>query len=553
MDFLLTFLEEATEMLEYWEASCLKLEDSNTIENLNDLFRIAHNLKGSSKSVGLTNYSDFVHKLEDLLVKAKDHLLDTSPAFIAILLKSQKVLVDWTEQLFEDPQYCPETSIMIEKILHFKEQSCTSPSFGFFEDSDHNKEKPHPQIQDQTPAPLDHKNHHGHKGNETIRVPLGKLDSIIRLVGELTIQHSIIFAAKKNNSFTSNSIYEAIDLADKIINDLQNEAMSLRMQPLEGLFQRLERVGKDLGRELNKSIKVVVKGESVELDKTVIDLVKDPLIHIIRNAIDHGVEPPEERKSLNKAEKATITIEGIQTPTNVSIIISDDGRGLNRDRIFKKAVQSGLCNEDDEMKDKDIYQLIFHSGLSTAAEVTEVSGRGVGMDVVYNCVSDLGGDIEIDTKPGHGTTMKISLPSTLSVLDAVIISLNGSFYALPLQDIKEIVHLSDFQIYSTTSSHKMINLRDNVVNVMALSHFLPCEEYGSENKDNVAIVAKHSDRIIAFEVDKIAGQQVIFIHDTNEKLTKIPGFSGTTILMSGEPAMIVNLPEIIKSYNLKAA
>lgn len=225
---------------------------------------------------------------------------------------------------------------------------------------------------------------------------------MIRLIGELSIQHSIIKNAKESESLNTVQAGDAINLSHKVIQDLQSETMSLRMQPLEGLFQRMERVARDVARQQNKKINVVLKGTDVELDKTVIEQMKDPLVHILRNAVDHGIESEDARSKSGKSPTATILIEGLQTATNVTIRISDDGQGLNEDKILQKARERGLIASDAQPPPHDIHQMIFLPGFSTADKVTDVSGRGFGMDVVRQAVNDLSGDIEITSIRSKG-------------------------------------------------------------------------------------------------------------------------------------------------------
>jgi two-component system chemotaxis sensor kinase CheA len=594
-EFLPIFLEEAFEILERWESTCLKLDKDASEENLNDLFRSAHNLKGSARSVGLLEFGKCVHVVEDLItnIKAGESLITAE--IVSLLLECQRQLLNWVEGLRTDNALILDFSHLIQKIEALSSATANVPtdSFGFFDDealvqknisnvqdtgspkdlgtilieSGHvsqlqieeavriqnlklgellvDRGVTSPQVVKQA---LENQKNQGHKPDETIRVSLRKLDAVIRLVGEMSIQHAIIKGAKESGDLNNAHTIEAINLTQKVIQDLQTEAMGLRMQPLENLFQRMERVARDVASSLGKDIKVVLKGADVELDKTVIERMKDPLVHILRNAVDHGIESPQARVESGKNKIASITIEGVQTAANVGIIISDDGQGINEDKVLSIAKNRGLVRSDAKLSPEQIHQLIFMPGFSTADKVTDVSGRGVGLDVVKRAVDEIGGQAVVQSMKGKGTNFKITLPSTLSILDAVVISLDSNLYALPIQDIDEVVHISNNLIERTPDKGRMMNLRGKIMPVESLSDYLPSRIGEKSASEGVAVVANYNNTSVAFEVDRIMGQQQIVVRQIDEGLAKVPGFTGATILSSGEPSMIVHLHHIVKSY-----
>jgi two-component system chemotaxis sensor kinase CheA len=594
-EFLPIFLEEAFEILERWESTCLKLDKDASEENLNDLFRSAHNLKGSARSVGLSEFGKFVHVVEDLITNMKSGQLSVSAEIVSLILDCQRQLLNWVEGLKADSSLVLDSTHLVQEIVSLSspKENASTDSFGFFDDetpvqktSSNSTETGNPQdlgtiliesghvsqlqieeavrvqnlklgeilVDRGVTSPqvvkqaLENQKNQGHKPDETIRVSLRKLDTVIRLVGEMSIQHAIIKGAKESGDLNNAHTIEAISLTDKVIQDLQTEAMGLRMQPLENLFQRMERVARDVASSLGKEIRVVLKGADVELDKTVIERMKDPLVHILRNAVDHGIESPEARAQSGKNKVATITIEGVQTAANVGIIISDDGRGINEEIVLSIAKSKGLVPSDAKLTPEQIHQLIFMPGFSTADKVTDVSGRGVGLDVVKRAVDEIGGQAIVQSVQSKGTNFKITLPSTLSILDAVVISLDNNLYALPIQDIDEVVHISDNLIEKTPDRGRMMNLRGKIMPVERLSDYLPSRIGKKSASDGVAVVANHNRTSIAFEVDRIMGQQQIVVRQIDDALAKIPGFTGATILSSGEPSMIVHLSHIVKSY-----
>jgi two-component system chemotaxis sensor kinase CheA len=273
------------------------------------------------------------------------------------------------------------------------------------------------------------------------------------------------------------------------------------------------------------------------------------LIHILRNAVDHGIEDVSRRIGSGKKESATIKISATQTAAHVSICVSDDGQGLQRERIFNRAVEKGLIAPNSVLSENEIFDLIFLPGFSTAEKVTDLSGRGVGMDVVKRAVQDLGGRIEIQSEEGKGTTIQINLPSNLSIVDAIVVHLGKNRYAVPIQDIEEVVQTATMSQEKVGGNGRVINLRGHVLPLEQLSTFLPNNEVDDSNQlERVAIIAKKNSVSVAFEVDRIVGQQSIVVRQLDSKMKTIPGFSGGTILQDGEPGMIIHLPSILNQF-----
>ena len=598
-DFLTIFLDEASETLAQWERICMTMENRASEDSVNALFRAAHNLKGSSSSVGLDRLSEFVHAIEDTITVLKNDLVLVTPPVLSIFLECQTILSNWIEVIRSDPEYVPETEMIRQRLAavlpHAKDlnsgQDSEATGFILFDEAPapkpaqeaknlgdiliENGHATQEQIDDAVKVQnaklgsilvaqgvatkesvkeaLEVQKAQGGRVDETIRVGLRKLDALIRLVGELSIQHSIVTSAKDQGRLESAKVNEAISLTAKVIQDLQTEAMSLRMQPVDGLFRRLERVARDVARAQSKNIKVILRGEDVEMDKIVLEKMKDPLVHIIRNAVDHGIESDAERVANGKPESATVTIDAVQTASNVRITISDDGRGLDREKIVDKALKNGLISVGQKLSPEEIHNLIFLPGFSTAEQVTDVSGRGVGMDVVRSAVTAFKGSIDIQSEQGHGTSFLIGLPSTLSVLDALIICVAETSYAVPIQDVQEVVDLSTVQIEMSGKSSRMMSLRGKVIPLESLDSYLPHGiADGLERRPTIAVVTSIGKSQLALSVDSIIGQQSIVVRPVDDGLDEIPGFSGATILASGDPAMIIQLPHILKSHQKRA-
>jgi two-component system, chemotaxis family, sensor kinase CheA len=393
------------------------------------------------------------------------------------------------------------------------------------------------------------------KGDETIRVAAHKLDELIQLVGELSIHQSIVMQGRRNNNLGTKMCQNAIILATKITKDLQASALSLRMQPVEGMFQRLERVARDVARNQGKQIEIIVDGTEVELDRTVIEKMTDPLIHVVRNAVDHGIETSEERKQTAKSQYAQVILQAVQDASGVVIRIIDDGRGLNADKVFKKAVEKGLVKADEKLTQQQIYNLIFLPGFSTAEKLTDISGRGVGMDVVLKAVQGLRGTVDVNSELGKGSIFNITLPTSLSIMDALIVKINESRYAVPMHQLTEIIDTTNFSIETSGNKGKMIDLRGEVVPIETLHGYLKSKvtDKNSFKKGNIddklpALIVKENDKYVAFQVDTILGQQQVVIRPLSKQMSKLPGFSGCTILGDGEPSIILSLPDIAKIF-----
>jgi two-component system chemotaxis sensor kinase CheA len=593
-EFLHIFLDEAAETLERWESVCLKLESAPTPDLLNELFRYAHNIKGSSKSIGLAEFGKLVHAAEDLITGLKNETVGMTDSATAILLECQAALVQWVEGLRQDSNAGIQSDNLIRRLQQAtsgKVLDAAEPAaFGFFDEVDASQT---PAAQDNVPRELGtmliqsghatseqienavssqyrklgevlvekgvvsqktvdqalaEQKSTGHVPDETIRVSLKKLDSVIRLIGELSIQQTIVRNCKTHGRIDNQAMNDAIELSHKVIQDLQSEAMALRMQPLESLFRRMERVCRDVARQQGKSIAVILEGTDVELDKSVIEQIKDPLVHILRNAVDHGLEAEGDRIAAQKPKQGCITITGAQTAANVTIRISDDGKGLNRKRILAKAIERGIILSSAKLTDHETQQLIFMPGFSTAEKVTEVSGRGVGMDVVRRAVSDLGGTITIESVEGKGTAFHIVLPSTLSILDAVVVEISNQLFSIPVQDIDEVIDLNSVHMESTTQRGRIFSLRGEIFPVERLDQYIPVALSRSKDNHGIALISRRT-LPIALEVDRVVGQQSIVVRKLEGHMADIPGFTGATILASGEPSMIIHLSQVINSFD----
>lgn len=381
---------------------------------------------------------------------------------------------------------------------------------------------------------------HFRKTSKTIRVDIERLDVLMNLVSELIIIKTRLDDLGENNS--DHRHREAVEYLERITSNLHDAVMKVRMVPIENVFNRFPRVIHDLSRELSKKISLVIEGAETELDRTIIDEIGDPLIHLIRNAADHGIENPQERLRKGKPEQGNIKLKAYHDGNNVVIEVCDDGKGIDIKGVLEKALSKGLVDKKQAMtlKENEITSLLFEPGFSTKGQVTDVSGRGVGLDVVKTKIESLGGSIEIKMKKDMGTTFLIRLPLTLAIIQALMVMVGDEKYAIPLSAIKETVIVPIKEI-KKVQKNEVIVLRGNVIPLVRLNRFLDIEKSNMESEDLTLVIVKKGERDIALAVDDLIGQQEIVIKTLGNFLKNIKFIAGATILGDGKVALILDV------------
>lgn len=381
---------------------------------------------------------------------------------------------------------------------------------------------------------------HKNKLSQTVRVDIERLDNLMNLVGELVINRTRLEQIALKHGLSD--LGETLEQVGRITTDLQTLMMKVRMVPIEQVFNRFPRMVRDLAKELGREINLVIEGEETELDRTVIDEIGDPLVHLLRNAVDHGIGTPEDREKMGKPRVGTVKLIAYPEGNQVVIRVDDDGKGINCDVILKKALEKGIVTEKEaeKMEPQDIMMLILKAGFSTAEKVTDVSGRGVGMDVVKNKIESLGGNISIQSKVGEGSSFIIRLPLTLAIIQALLVGLANEIYAIPLSSIEETISLSQQDI-KTIQDKEVILLRGNVLPVLRLSDILDVQQdmTGGE-QDLYVVVVKTGQRRAGLIVDTLIGQQEIVIKSLGKLLNGFKEFAGATILGDGRVALILD-------------
>ncbi|MGM8211733.1 chemotaxis protein CheW [Virgibacillus sp. W0430] len=382
--------------------------------------------------------------------------------------------------------------------------------------------------------------------SKTIRVNIDRLDILMNLFEELVIDRGRL--EQISLDLKHSDLQETVERMSRISGDLQNIILTMRMVPIDHVFNRFPRMIRQLARELEKQVEIEIIGKDTELDRTVIDEIGDPLVHLIRNAMDHGIETPEERTAKGKPEQGTIQLEAYHSGNYVFIEIRDDGAGINKEKVIHKAINSNIISqhEAETLTDQQVYELIMASGFSTNEEISDISGRGVGLDVVKNTIESLGGSISIDAKKDVGSTFSIQLPLTLSIISVLLVEIGSEKYAIPLSSIIETAILHRDEILKAHNK-KVIDFRGNVVPLTFLSEIFSVSNSKSAEDDYVSVViVRKGNKMTGLVVDSFIGQQEVVLKTLGNYLTNVFSISGATILGDGEVALIIDSNALIK-------
>jgi len=381
----------------------------------------------------------------------------------------------------------------------------------------------------------------------SIRVGIEKVDSLINLVGELVITQSML--SQVGNDFQIKQLETlkgGLSQLEQNTRELQESVMQIRMMPISFAFNRFPRMVRDMAMQLNKKIDLQIEGENTELDKTVMERIGDPLVHLVRNSLDHGIESPEERLAKGKPETGTVKLNAFHQGGNILIEITDDGKGINTAKVFAKAVEKGLISVRDELSDQEIYNLLFEPGFSTAEQVTDVSGRGVGMDVVKKNINILGGSIDVFSEPDKGSTFSIRLPLTLAILDGQLIRVGEQIYVVPLMSVTESLQIKEEFISCVGGEMELYQLRDEYVPIIDVAEEFGFENETTEIEESLLVVVEGENQQIGLLVDELQAQQQVVIKSLDVNYKPIQGISGATILGDGRVALILDVVGFIR-------
>lgn len=382
---------------------------------------------------------------------------------------------------------------------------------------------------------------------QTIRVDLDRVDRLINLVGELVINQAMLAqSVVENETGGASAINLGLEELQQLTREIQDSVMAIRAQPVKPVFQRMSRIVREIADMTGKNVRLVTEGENTEVDKTVIDKLAEPLTHMIRNAVDHGLETPEKREAAGKSPEGVLRLSAKHRSGRIVIEIADDGAGINRERVRKKAIENGLITAETNLTDEEIDNLIFHPGFSTAEKLSDISGRGVGMDVVKRSIQSLGGRISISSTPGKGSIFTMSLPLTLAVLDGMVVTVAGQTLVVPLTAIVETLQPEKEHIHSFGSTQRLIAIRDTFCPLVDVGHILRFRPHYADPIEGVALlVESEGGGQRALMVDAIQGQRQVVIKSLEANYTSVPGIAAATILGDGRVALILDVDSVV--------
>ena len=378
--------------------------------------------------------------------------------------------------------------------------------------------------------------------HRSIRVSTDKIDNLLNLVGELVITQSILNRVCNDLDMDSSDKFLAcLEQLEHNTREIQEQTMSIRMLPVDNTFQRIPRIVHDLSIAQGKQVTLEFSGETTELDKTVLEKIGDPLVHLVRNALDHGIETPDIRASKGKPEQGTIKINASYEGSYVILRISDDGNGINSEKLLATAIEKNLATEGEELSESQIQNMIFLPGLSTSNEVSDISGRGVGMDVVRRNISDLGGTVDVWSEQGIGSTFTIRLPLTLAILDGQVVRVGNQIFIMPLHSIKETVIFDDSEANTVTGKVELYKYRDEYIPLIRLTELFNIEPETNADQPELLVVFDIGDKHIGILVDDVVGQQQVVIKSLENNYKSVSGLAGATVLGDGSVALILDV------------
>lgn len=549
------FITECTELLEMAESALLDLEESPDDEELiNKVFRAFHTIKGTSAFMGLMPISEFTHLLETMLSMVRDGEIEFDTACADISLEAIDIINQMLNEieasgagdLIQKPNNYERLTMVLEKIAGegLSPDQALSAAGGMVADSVGSAsgqsiaEKPGGANKNGAAD----KSGDSSKTDSSVRVNVGRLDQLIDMIGELVIAHSVV--AQDDHIPDHSELQKKVSHTSKILRELQDTSLTLRMVPLKATFHKMNRLVRDLSRKSEKSVNLSTVGEDTEIDRNMVDIINEPLVHMIRNAIDHGVEKPEERAAVGKPKEADIWLRASQEGGKVVIEIEDDGRGINKEKVLEKAINKGLVGPDEKLTDNEIYNLIFLPGFSSTDEVTDLSGRGVGMDVVQRSIDQLKGKVNVDSEVGEGTKITIELPFTLAITDGMLVRVGGQRFVVPILNIDMAFRAQEKDIFTVMGNSEKVSIRGETVPVIRLHKNFDIPEGTQKLVDGTLLVIRNATRKYALLVDEVIGQQQLVGKSIN-MMTEVDYVSGGAILGDGTVGLILDTTAIM--------
>lgn len=609
------FLNESAFMLEQYEEYMMTLENSqDPAKDLADIFRVAHSVKGGAAAVGLTDLSRFAHVMEDLLDLLRSQPVLVSSDVITLLLESGDKLKSRISSLQQGQNSPWDTAELEQKLVNLTESLSSNESIDinesenvqapeeiklavpddFFSTAGTSESNPENDVTNHEllaellsqlspeerreyqaeaavpvvkteKAPVSANpvsNNVAAKSNSkmptaSIKVDTGRVDSVLDAVGELVVLKNQLVHDETVRSGTNLRLEGIVDQLDKAIRELYEKTLSIRMTPLKSMFIKIQRIVRDVSLSLDKTVDLQLIGENTEVERTVFELLGDPLVHIVRNSMDHGIEKKELRLERGKPATAKVVVSAKQSGGNVTIDISDDGGGINRDKVLTKAIEKGLVADGVDpsaLSDEQVFQYLFQPGFSTAEKISDLSGRGVGLDVVKSNLDKIHGKINIYSKPAQGTTFRLTIPLSTAITEGIIVMIAGIRYILPIHSIREIIRVwpNDYTIIS--GAGRVANIRGALLPVIDVSSFLGSIA-NTRREESMLVIIETMTGQMAFPVDDVLGQAQVVVKPISTG-QNIPEIAGAAILGDGKTVLILDpgaLVNNISSYSYEIA
>ncbi len=609
------FITESSDLLANAEEALLMLEKNpDDIDAVSIIFRAFHTVKGTSGFLGLSLISEIAHHAESLLSRVRDREIRYAENYPDLALRSVDILkellrssqnalegkpfpkppgYDELISLLTDPEKAGISGQQQKKIPEISQpkhqatdmteaksdvskeekKPVFSKKLGFSEDEADLPDEEEPpdteasesedifaESKSDSVADIAQELRNQHRiesakqlVESSIRVPIDRLDRFIDMVGELVVAHSMVAQDEVVSGGRQHELTKKVTHTGKIVRELQSMSMSMRMIPLKATFQKMARLVRDLSRRAGKNISFVTEGEDTEIDRNMVDYINDPLVHMVRNAVDHGIEPPEIRENLGKPVNGTVKISACHSAGNVVVEIKDDGKGLDREAILDKAVEKGFISESDVkekiINERDILNMIFKPGFSTAKIISDVSGRGVGMDVVKTNIEALRGQIEIQSRAGKGTAFKMSLPLTLAIIDGMVLRVGSEKYVMPTISIIRSVQPRHEDISSVLGKGEMLSLQGKLIPLFRLANLFHVKNAEQDPTKAIVMVVEDDTRQAGLVIDELIGTQQIVIKTLGEMMRNIPGISGSAIMPDGRVGLILDVGGLVRLAN----
>jgi two-component system chemotaxis sensor kinase CheA len=593
LDLIGEFITESTDLIEKAEDALLALEnDPDDMESVGMIFRAFHTVKGTAAFMELDLIAEMGHHAESLLSRVRDREIQYSGGYADLSLKALDMinaLINLVQEALGGapllkPDGYDELMVVLanpeENGVTAEEDDTAVPRLGdlLIAQGKAERDKVEKALEETDTGPIGGKlikakaatvkdvgqalrAQRKIKGKATVessvRVSTSRLDRLIDMVGELVIAHSMVAQDEVITDSENYELAKKVAHTSKIVRGLQDMSMSMRMVPLKGTFNKMARLVRDLSKKIGKKVNFVTEGEDTEIDRNLVDVINDPLVHMVRNSVDHGIETPEVRVAGGKPESGTVKLSAYHSAGSVVVEIEDDGKGLNKEVILAKGLERGLVEAVDNLSDREIHNLIFEPGFSTAKEVTDVSGRGVGMDVVKRNIESLRGQAEIHSEEGRGSIFKMSLPLTLAIIDGMVVRVGEERYVIPTVSIIRSVKPGKGDISSVLNKGQMLSLQGGLIPLFRLSMLYDVtaagngngKDKGSGDWNELVVVVEDDNQQAGFIIDELIGRQQVVIKSLGDTMKEIPGIAGGAIMPNGRVGLILDVGGLVRHAN----